>query len=220
MSSAASLAIFESQGFLIFEKLEPKIDVAPIENRMNQLQVNSVGSRNLLQQEWCQKLAAQLQCSKLLRHCFEADCVPVQCTYFEKSIENNWNVPLHQDVSIPVSERVHHEALKVWSHKEDVLYVQAPFDLLSQLVSLRFHIDECGLTDGPLRVIPGSHASSWCGTNRNEVVCPVTKGGVMLMRPFIHHASSKATGNSRRRVLHFLYGPRTLPFGLHWAHES
>jgi hypothetical protein len=30
------------------------------------------------------------------------------------------------------------------------------------------------------------------------------------------HASSKATGTSRRRVLHFVFGPRALPYGLEW----
>jgi hypothetical protein len=39
----------------------------------------------------------------------------------------------------------------------------------------------------------------------------------MAMRPLLLHASSKATGSSRRRVLHFLFGPPALPFGLEWA---
>jgi len=36
------------------------------------------------------------------------------------------------------------------------------------------------------------------------------------MRPLLLHASSKGTGTSRRRVLHFLFGPRDLPLGLQW----
>ena len=40
----------------------------------------------------------------------------------------------------------------------------------------------------------------------------------MILRPLLLHASSKATGGSRRRVLHFLFGPRELPCGLAWAH--
>lgn len=40
--------------------------------------------------------------------------------------------------------------------------------------------------------------------------------GVLLMRPLALHASSKATGSSRRRVLHFVYGPLALPYGLRW----
>ncbi len=50
------------------------------------------------------------------------------------------------------------------------------------------------------------------------VACPVPRGGVMLRRPLLLHASSKATGASRRRVLHFLFGLPRLPLGLAWAH--
>jgi len=38
------------------------------------------------------------------------------------------------------------------------------------------------------------------------------------MKPLILHASSKATSAARRRVLHFVYGPKVLPFGLQWKH--
>jgi hypothetical protein len=42
----------------------------------------------------------------------------------------------------------------------------------------------------------------------------------MLMRPRLLNASSKATGASRRRVLHLLFGPRRLPVDLAWAHAA
>jgi hypothetical protein len=40
------------------------------------------------------------------------------------------------------------------------------------------------------------------------------------MRPFALHTSSKATGTSRRRVLHFVFGPAELPYGLQWEHAA
>jgi hypothetical protein len=40
----------------------------------------------------------------------------------------------------------------------------------------------------------------------------------VLMRPLLLHASSKAQTPSRRRVVHILFGPRTLPHGLEWDH--
>jgi hypothetical protein len=40
------------------------------------------------------------------------------------------------------------------------------------------------------------------------------------MRPLLLHASSKATGTSRRRVLHFVFGPPDLPLGLAWARSG
>jgi hypothetical protein len=38
------------------------------------------------------------------------------------------------------------------------------------------------------------------------------------MRPLALHTSSKATGASRRRVLHFVFGPAELSYGLQWEH--
>ena len=36
------------------------------------------------------------------------------------------------------------------------------------------------------------------------------------MRPLLLHASSKASGTSRRPVLHFLFDPAALPDGMAW----
>jgi ectoine hydroxylase-related dioxygenase (phytanoyl-CoA dioxygenase family) len=104
--------------------------------------------------------------------------------------------------------------------------VQPPVEVLDQLVAVRLHIDECGVDDGALKVVAGSHRHGRLADAdaialrdaRGAVTCPVPRGGAMLMRPLLLHASSKATGASRRRVLHFLFGPRRLPLGLGWAH--
>jgi hypothetical protein len=44
----------------------------------------------------------------------------------------------------------------------------------------------------------------------------VPKGGAMIMRPLLLHASSKSSVGLPRRVLHFVYGPAALPEGLCW----
>ena len=154
-----------------------------------------------------------------------ADHVAFQCTYFEKSQASNWLVALHQDLSIPVLEKIPHPALRGWSQKDGELHVQAPDVLLEQLVAIRLHLDDCDANNGALSVVPGSHAlgrlraadalaaRERCGT----LLCPVARGGVMALRPLLLHASSKASGSQRRRVLHFVFGPRELPFGLRWA---
>lgn len=150
----------------------------------------------------------------------------VQCTYFEKSAGQNWLVAMHQDLSIPVAERVSGSGLQGWSEKEGELFVQPPTAVLERLVAVRLHLDECSPTDGPLRVVPGSHTSGRLGPDaasrrrdlHGEVVCTARRGDVLVMRPLLLHASSKAHGTSRRRVLHFLFGPRHLPLGLAWRH--
>jgi hypothetical protein len=54
--------------------------------------------------------------------------------------------------------------------------------------------------------------------NRSGEFCvAVPRGGIMAMRPLLLHASSKASNDSPRRVLHFVYGPPDLPEGLRWV---
>ena len=182
------------------------------------------GSRNLLSQAWCTALASHVRIQDGLAALIPEGHVAVQCTYFEKSLATNWLVPVHQDLSIPVAWRVEHPALSGWSEKEGVLYVQPPVELLQRLVAVRLHLDACGEQDGPLRVVPGSHALGRISADHAasvraeipETVCTAQRGGALVMRPLLLHASSKSSGTGARRILHFLFGPRLLPHGLSW----
>lgn len=192
---------------------------------MAELNQDAVGSRCLLPLEWCAQLAKRLQLAPEVSELVPADYAAVQCTYFEKSTERNWLVLVHQDLSIPVAARVADPALGGWSEKEGFLFVQAPLEILEQLVAVRLHLDSCSLDDGPLRVVPGSHLLGCIAPEaavearqRAEVACPSEQGGVLAIRPLLLHASSKSKGTSRRRVLHFVYGPRLLKYGLKWQH--
>lgn len=158
--------------------------------------------------------------------CLPADYIAVQCTYFEKSATCNWLVPMHQDLSVPARVRPGESTWRGWSLKEGRWQVQPPAALLAQWVALRVHIDDRGLADGPLRLIPGTHRPGVVGAARSaelrrrhgEVTCAMPRGSVLALRPLLLHASSKSTASSRsrRRVLHFLFGPPALPEGLQW----
>jgi hypothetical protein len=58
-----------------------------------------------------------------------------------------------------------------------------------------------------------------CGqaTEAGEITVHSPRGGALVMRPLLLHASSKATSPTHRRVLHVLFGPTDLPLGLEWA---
>ncbi len=91
-------------------------------------------------------------------------------------------------------------------------------------VAVRLHLDDCNERNGALRVVPQSHRFGRLSSNSallerdklGEVVVSVSRGGAMLMRPLLLHASSKASVDAPRRVMHFLYGPMKLPEGLRW----
>ena len=186
----------------------------------------SGGTRRLLEQSWCASLAQRLRQHPVLSKLVPAQFVAVQCTYFEKSTARNWLVSVHQDLSIPVAERVSDPTLEGWSQKEASVFVQAPIAVLEQLVAVRVHLDPCTEQDGPLRVVPGSHRhgriepdeAAAIRAKATEVACCAQRGEALALRPLLLHASSKATGTSKRRVLQFLFGPRYLPNGLRWQH--
>lgn len=219
-----SLQQFVKNGFVLTPQLLSASECDTFAANLCHSLPDAKGARNLLSQAWCANLAAKIRSNTALAALISADYVAAQCTYFEKSPTLNWLVPIHQDLVIPVAQRVEHPSVKGWSRKEDALYVQAPLEVLQQLIAVRVHLDDCGVEDGPLRVVPGSHLSGVltpeesiaCRDANAEVVCAVRRGAAQVMRPLLLHASSKSTGSSRRRVLHYLFGPPALPFGLQW----
>ncbi|MBA2675704.1 phytanoyl-CoA dioxygenase family protein [Ramlibacter sp.] len=184
------------------------------------------GTRQLLSHAWCRALAKRLRTHPQLTGTVPVDDVAVQCTYFSKSVNKNWLVPVHQDLSIPVAEKVEAPGFHAWSIKEGGVFVQPPTSLLERLVAVRVHLDPCAESDGPLQVVPGSHLQGALAPARahavrdqsGTVTCALGIGDALVMRPLLLHASSKAGGASARRVLHFLFAPRELPHGLRWPH--
>ena len=217
---------FGIDGFAVWPELLSEAELQGVDAALSGR--SEVGARDLLDAPWCLALARRLGADARLADALPRDHVPVQCTSFEKSAGRNWLVPVHQDVAIPVAARVEDTALSGWSNKAGTWFVQPPAALLEQLVAVRVHVDDCGVEDGPLNVVPGSHRHGRLDERQaiamrdahGALACPVPRGGAMAMRPLLLHASSKATGTGRRRVLHFLFGPRELPCGLAWAHAS
>jgi hypothetical protein len=185
---------------------------------------DGAGSRRLLDAPWCRNLALSLVCHPALASLLADAPEPVQCTLFDKSDARNWLVAMHQDLAVPARERVAHLALGAWSRKEGTDFVIAPAGLLDRMVGVRVHLDDCGAGNGPLRVVPGSHrhgrldaaGSERLRSARGAVDCLVERGGVLVIRPLVLHASSRAVAAGRRRVLHFLFGPVVPGYGLSW----
>lgn len=213
-----------SKGYVVIPDVLSDVQCNLISGYLDAFQAAGAGSRTLLSQPWCRELAHELQVQSELGSVLPADAVAVQCTLFDKTPEKNWLVTIHQDLSIPVDCRVDSPNCSGWSEKEGSVYVQPPAHLLDTIVAVRVHIDPCPPESGALRVVPGSHQfrrldSAHADRLRNEsgeVLVPVSRGGALVMRPLLLHGSSKATLPSPRRVLHYLFGPPMLPYGLAW----
>lgn len=210
-------------GFVLVPKLLSDAECGQVAQALDACAAPGVGSRRLLQEDWCAALASRVMAHPEIGKALPPRARAIQCTFFEKSAARNWLVPIHQDRSIPVAGRVDHPALSGWSEKEGAWFVQPPDAVLAQLLAVRIHVDPCGLEDGPLRIVPASHRLGRVDPERavqlgraQGATVPARRGDALLMRPLALHASSKACGTSRRRVLHFVFGPAQLPHGLVW----
>ncbi len=152
------------------------------------------------------------------------DGFAVRGIFFDKTPETNWKVAWHQDLTIAVRERIEVEGFGPWSEKAGIVHVQPPEAVLQRMVTLRVHLDPCGVDNGPLRVIAGSHEGGKLDANAisriretsTETACLVDRGGVVIMRPLLLHASSPAKLPAHRRVIHLEFAAEALPGGLEW----
>jgi hypothetical protein len=201
-----------------FDVVSSVFDSAELERLANvleraSLQRSRAGVRHLLSVPAIAAVARDSRLTELAAGVLGCDPVPFGATLFDKSSEANWLVVWHQDTALPLIERRDVAGWGPWSTKGGITYAHAPASALSQVVALRVHLDASADHNGPLRVLPGTHnlgvltdQQIHSAAERIEAVtCTVERGGILVMRPLLVHASSKASSAASRRVLHFEY---------------
>lgn len=171
------------------------------------------GVRNMLAHAAVSSLAGDARLVGIASDALGAPAFPYKATLFDKSGRANWLVTWHQDTVLPVARQRDVPGWGPWSLKAGVLHAHAPAAALERVVALRVHLDEATAANGPLRVLPRTHRMGVLSHARIQqlvatstaVECHVGRGGVVLMRPLVVHASSKATDATPRRVLHIEY---------------
>ena len=186
------------------------------------------GVRNLLDGSAAVRALARSRPVRSIAEAVLGDgCFVVRALLFDKTPVANWKVVWHQDLTIAVRERRDVEGYGPWSEKGGVTHVQPPPELLEQMLAIRVHLDDCGVDNGPVRVIKGTHrlgrldatSIERLRAEHPESMCIARKGAVLAFHPLLLHASSTATVPGRRRVLHFEFaseGIRRLPGNLEW----
>ncbi|MFX1705757.1 phytanoyl-CoA dioxygenase family protein [Chitinophaga sp. CC14] len=160
---------------------------------------------------------------QIVRELFSEQHVPVKSIYFDKPGQSNWFVAWHQDLTISVAEKLPVAGYGPWTVKPGQFAVQPPTDILESIYTLRIHLDDTDEQNGALKVLPGSHAkgvyrADSIDLNQTpDVSCCVKKGGVMIMRPLLMHASGRSSNGHNRRVIHIEFSDRELAGGLQWA---
>jgi ectoine hydroxylase-related dioxygenase (phytanoyl-CoA dioxygenase family) len=144
-----------------------------------------------------------------------------RATLFDKTPGANWGVFWHQDLSIAVETKHQVGGFGAWTRKAGVPCVQPPVELMTRVLAVRLHLDDCTATNGALKVLPGTHRGRMPATEidaqqqrAESVTCEVPSGGLLLMKPLLLHASSSMDEPRSRRVIHF-----ELPLPLQWKYQ-
>ena len=139
----------------------------------------------------------------------------IKAIYFDKPMTANWIVPWHQDLTIVTGQKVETKGFSKWRIKNGIHYVHPPLNILENMITIRIHLDDCRIENGALQVIPTSHKNGidkkLAITQEKAVICEVKRGGVLIMKPHLFHASKRTTNNSNRRVIHLEFASKALP---------
>ena len=215
-------ARMEREGFCIVEGFSATAEHARLLAHV--ASVTGAGDRDLLRVPAIAEFANAESTLALLRGHMLAQPRPVRAIYFNKSPDANWLVPWHQDLTIAVRERRDVPGFGPWSIKHGVPHVQPPAELMQRVIALRVHFDDADRSNGALRVLPGTHRLGRLSAAQirearatsAELVCSAAAGDALLMHSMLLHASSQATSNRPRRVLHIEYADFALPGRLEW----
>lgn len=164
---------------------------------------------------------------RILQNILSAPAFLVRSTLFDKTVGANWGVFWHQDLSIAVCERYEVPGFRAWTKKAGVVSVQPPAELMSRIVAVRLHLDDCTINNGALRVLPGTHISGrldageveTAASAKTEVICEVPAGGAVLMNPLTLHSSLPMTTAEHRRVIHLEFADFDLTAPLQWKYR-
>lgn len=222
------LAEVEQRGFAVLPEVLTRSEIERLDESLacNPLPRTRAGMRHALRHPDVLAIASDSRLRAVAKEVLACEPFPFRATLFDKSPISNWLVVWHQDTALPLRERRELPEWGPWSVKDGVIYAHAPDTALSRVVALRLHLDDSTSENGPLRVLPGTHTMGvltddtihGLSTQVTAVDCLVARGGILVMRPLIVHASSKSRSAMQRRVLHIEYaGSASLADGLELA---
>ncbi len=222
----------ENKGFLIIESVLCDKTISHLIKSLSKLKsLNGVskkkdsiyGVRNLLHSSpEIKKFAESEKVREIVENFIGKDAKPVRAIYFDKTADANWKVPWHQDLTISVEAKRETEGFSAWTLKAEIQHVQPTVEILENILTLRFHLDDADESNGALKVLEGTHKNGRLTADKikelkckaKTFLCEASKGDVLIMKPLLVHSSSAGSNPQNRRVIHIDFSNAILPNGL------
>ncbi len=147
----------------------------------------------------------------------------VRVLYFDKPPEQTWALPWHKDLLIAVATTEPASGYSTPRLRAGVPHSEPPLEVLESMITLRIHLDEVTLENGPLQVVSGTHRTGKTllldGFERHTIC--TAAGDVLAMCPLLAHRSGRSLPGTtkHRRVLHLEFSHLSqLPRAVGWFH--
>lgn len=209
------MSIIDQAGFETSNQVLPPVECDDLLSKLAASEVSRsrAGARHLISLPFILRLARDARLQRIADAALGCEALPFRVTLFDKSTDSNWSVVWHQDTALPLAKKFDAPGWGPWSIKAGIRYAHAPASALNRIVALRVHLDESASTNGPLRVLSGTHRLgvlsdeqvAEVARNSPAVDCLVPRGGVLAMRPLLIHSSTRIVAPGSRRVLHIEY---------------
>ncbi|CAM3033257.1 Phytanoyl-CoA dioxygenase (PhyH) [Flavobacterium succinicans] len=225
-----------SEGFVIIEKVYSENEIEKIISEIEKITENETRNSTFRKSEdlfairqFLKEIPETLNyifnqnLREIIKSNFGENYFITKSIYFDKPEKSNWFVAYHQDLTISVDKKMETKNFENWTTKQNQFAVQPPKEILEQNFTIRIHIDKTTKENGALKVLNKSHKKGIIRTekieleNEMETICEVEKGGIMIMKPLLFHASNKTTNYERRRVIHIEFSNQNLPNELEWS---
>ena len=218
----------QNKGFVIKESIYTDAEIDEMLSQLSEKQfAGRFGVREFLVK--CPEIQTQIFNKKLQALIKEIapDCTKsIKSIYFDKPPSSNWIVNWHQDLTINLTNRTEVDNYKNWRKTKERIIVQPNRELLESIFTIRIHLDDCSAQNGALRVIEASHLNGTINITKwlkkksgKKVICEVNKGGVLIMKPLILHASKRTENQMNRRVIHIEFTDKEIPQALNWKEK-
>ena len=216
----------ESDGRIWLRRALSEMQLHKLESVLDN-QVLKVGTRLNPPTALIKKMNKEVGLNNLIQP-FLLEAKPVRFVSFNKSKDQNWSLPWHQDRVIAVREKENVSGFTNWSCKSGIWHCEPPEDILSNMIFARVYLDDVKRDNGCLELALGSHKFGKISAGDiDDVVerCPIEfceaqRGDVLIVKALTVHKSGISLSHTQRRALRVDYVAKELPSPLKWKHSQ